>query len=120
MDIQQSIDNQFVRSLAKKYVDRFDRRFPERFMEVHFTATGVPRLPANVPPRPAPGSVYGAFIRVRNRYLIGIHELLMPPAQLSTFFHEYGHAVYKAMTNEDDSEGPALVRSEIAAMLSSL
>src|SRR5262249_10889473 len=42
------------------------------------------------------------------------------PWRLSTFFHEYGHAVYRTESNEDDSEGPGLIRSETAAMLSSL
>src|SRR4029077_1895307 len=70
--------------------------------------------------RDAPEGTVGACIKAGNTYLIGVHRLLQPPARLSTFFHEYGHAIYGAESNEDDSEGPGLVLSETAAMLSSL
>ncbi len=119
MNPARAIDDQLVRDLIPKYVDAFTKRFPFANIEVHFTENGLPPLPPGIK-RDAPKEVFGAFIKAANTHLIGIHRLLKPPARLSTFFHEYGHAIYRIESNEDDSEGPGLVRSETAAMLSSL
>jgi hypothetical protein len=113
------ISNQLVRALIQKYADFFHEQFPFASMNVYFTENGLPPLPPGVK-REAPKQVFGATIRVGKTQRIGIHRQLPPPARLSTFFHEYGHAVYRTKSNEDDSEGLGLVRSETAAMLSSL
>src|SRR5260370_4693524 len=119
MNAARAIDDQLVRDVLQKYVGIFDARFSPATMRVHFTENGLPPLPPGIK-RDAPKEVFGACIKVGNTRLIGIHRLLKPPARLSTFFHEYGHAIYRIESNEDDSEGPGLVRSETAAMLSSL
>jgi len=113
------ISNQLVRDLIRKYADAFTKRFPFANIDVHFTENGLPPLPPGIK-RNAPKEVFGASIKAGNTHLIGIHRLLKPPARLSTFFHEYGHVIYRIESNEDDSEGLGLVRSETAAMLSSL
>lgn len=113
------ISDQLVCDLAQKYADDFTKRFPFANIEVHFTENGLPPLPLGIK-RDAPKGTVGACIKAGNTYLIGVHRRLKPPARLSTFFHEYGHATYRAESNEDDSEGPGLVHSEMAAMLSSL
>ncbi len=119
MNAARAIDDQLVRDLIQKYVDAFTKRFPFANIEVHFTENGLPPLPTGIK-RYAPKEVFGASIKAGDTHLIGIHRRLKPPGRLSTFFHEYGHAIYKIESNEDDSEGPGLVRSEAAAMLSSL
>jgi hypothetical protein len=113
------ISDQLISDLVQKYTAAFTKRFPFAFIEVHFTENALPPLPLGIK-RDAPKGVVGATIKAGNTHLIGIHRLLKPPARLSTFFHEYGHAIYRAESNEDDSEGPRLVLSETAAMLSSL
>jgi hypothetical protein len=113
------ISHQLVRDLIRKYADVFTTRFPFANMDVHFTENGLPPLPQGIK-RDAPKEVFGASIKAGNTHLIGIHRQLTPPAQLSTFFHEYGHAVHRVESHEDDSDGPMLVLSETAAMLSSL
>lgn len=113
------ISDQLVHDVIQKYAEAFTKRFPFAIMEVHFTENGLPPLPLGTK-RKAPKEVFGASIKAGNAHLIGIHRRLNPLARLSTFFHEYGHATYRIESNEDDSEGPGLVRSETAAMLSSL
>ena len=119
MNAARAIDDQLVCDLMQKYADGFTKRFPFAKIKIHFTENGLPPLPPGIK-RDAPEKVFGAFIKAGNTYLIGIHRQLKLPARLSTFFHEYGHAIYSIESNEDDSEGPGLVCSETAAMLSSL
>src|SRR6266700_2238920 len=114
------INDQLVLDLVQKYADIFTRRFPTVDMRVHFTDTGLPPTPLGIKRPQAPPSIAGAFIKVRNNYLIGIQRLLKPTEKLSTFFHEYGHALHRIMTNDDASDGPGLIESETTAMLSSL
>ena len=88
-------------------------------MDVYFTDDALPPPHLGIK-RNAPKGVVGTSIKAGNTHLISVHRLLKPPARLSTFFHEYGHATYREESNEDDSEGTRLVLSETAAMLSSL
>jgi hypothetical protein len=89
-------------------------------MEVHFTSTGQPPVPPEFRDSLMTSSVSGLFIKVSNKYVIGINNKLMLPAQLSTFFHEYGHAVYRCTSGEEITDEGSLTRTETAAMLSSL
>src|ERR1700744_193550 len=96
------IDQPLLDELVRKYVDAFTLRFPHRNIEVHFSANALPPLPSGIQ-RYAPPGVVGACIRAGKTILIGVHNDLKFPARLSTFFHEYGHAIFKANTGEDDS-----------------
>jgi hypothetical protein len=121
MNAARIIDDQLVLDVIQKYVDDFDARFSPATMRVHINEKGLPPIPPQTKLLRAPQEiVFGAFIRARNSYLIGIYKMLNPPSKLSTFFHEYGHARYKIETNEEDDEGPGLIRSESVAMRSSL
>ena len=62
----------------------------------------------------------GRFVKVYNQNLIDINDHLQLPAQLSTFFHEYGHAMYRRTAAEEIIDEESLTRTETAATLSSL
>jgi hypothetical protein len=113
------ISNELAHDLIRKYARAFVNRFPHAKMDVQFTENGLPHLPLGKT-QDAPEGTVGACKKAGYTYFIGIHIKLLPLARLSTFFHEYGHATYREVSNEDDSEGPKLVLSETAAMLSSL
>lgn len=62
----------------------------------------------------------GRFLKVGNEYRIGINNHSTFPVQLLIFFHGYGHAVYRREANEEIIDEPSLIRTETAALLSSL
>lgn len=114
------VTDNLVVDLIRKYVDIFEARSPTGRMKVYLNDTGVPLMPPGIKQLPVPDGVVGSFSKVRSEYLIGVCCLLPPPARLSTFCHEYGHAVYRIKTNDEACEDPGLTLSETAAMLSSL
>jgi hypothetical protein len=114
------IDVEFVYRYVDKYIDSFAKRFPTTVMEVHFTPTGQPPVPPEFRDSLMTSPVSGLFIKVSNKHVIGINNQLMLPAQLSTFFHEYGHAAYRCTSGEEITDEESLTRTETAAMLSSL
>ncbi len=109
-----------LNDIVDKYIDKFVKRFPKLIMQVHFTSNGQPPTPPDLWDAEAEKPVSGRFLKVGNEYRIGINNDLILPAQLMTFFHEYGHAVYKREANEAIDNSHALIRTETAALLSSL
>jgi hypothetical protein len=113
-------DVKFVYWYVDKYVDIFVKNFPTTIMEVHFSPTGQPPVPPDFCDSLMTSPMSGRFIKVYNKYLIGINNDLTLSAQLATFFHECGHAMYRCTTAEDILDEDSLTRTETAAMLSSL
>lgn len=110
----------FIYAVVDKYIDEFVKRFPELIMNVYFTPNGQPPIPTELWDAEAAKITSGRFLKVSNEYRIGINNDLILPAQLMTFFHEYGHAVYSREADEAIDNRPALIRTETAAILSSL
>ncbi len=111
---------ELLHAFVDKYIDEFIKRFPRLIMNVYFTPNGQPPIPDELWDAEAEKPVSGRFLKAGNEYRIGINNGLILPAQLMSFFHEYGHAVYRRETNEPIDNTDALIRTETAALLSSL
>ena len=109
-----------IYAFVDKYIAKFIKRFPKLTMNVYFTPNGQPPIPDELWDAEAEKPVSGRFLKVGNEYRIGINNGLMLPAQLMSFFHEYGHAVYRREANEAIDNTDALIRTETAALRSSL
>ena len=120
MENRTEITVKVLNDIVDKYIDKFVKRFPKLIMQVHFTSNGQPPIPPELWDAEAEIPRSGRFLKVGNQYRIGINNDLILPAQLMTFFHEYGHAVYRREANEAIDNREALIRTETAALLSSL
>jgi hypothetical protein len=89
----QIISKEKLQTLVLKYRDVFITRFPKLDLNVHFTSSGQPPIPEEFRTIPETMEVSGFFVKVGREYRIGVNNRLVLPAQLMTFFHEYGHAV---------------------------
>jgi hypothetical protein len=111
---------ELVYAIVDKYIDQFIKRFPDTIMKVYFEPTGQPEMPPELWDDDAETVVSGRFLKVNNEYRIGVNNQLGLPGHLLAFFHEYGHAEYRRETNEEIIDTPALIRTETAALRSSL
>jgi hypothetical protein len=118
------ITEELIQKLVVKYTNIFMSRFPELQLRVFRSWSGQPPI-ADVPEElrptlPETPMVSGLFFDIGTDYRIGINKNYAIAGQLMTFFHEYGHACYKRETNEPIDNFNALIRTETAALLSSL
>jgi hypothetical protein len=120
MDPNTQVSEELLQALISKYKSAFERRFRKLQLSIYFTATGQPPAPDEYRNTPETTEASGLFVKVENDYRIGIKQNMPVEMKLLTFFHEYGHAVYRREANEAiDNEG-ALARTETAALLKSL
>jgi hypothetical protein len=118
------ITEELLQNLVKKHSDIFMARFPNIHLRVFRSWSGQPPI-ADVPEElrptlPETPMVSGLFFDIGTDYRIGINRNYTIAGQLMTFFHEYGHACYKREANEPIDNINALIRTETAALLSSL
>jgi hypothetical protein len=117
------ITEELLQNLVRKHSDIFMSRFPKIQLRVFRTWSGRPPMddvPEELRPLHEPTPVSGFFMNIGRDYRIGINKNLIISAQVVAFFHEYGHARYRREANEQiDNEG-ALIKTETAALLSSL
>ncbi len=109
-----------LQALIAKYRNKFVTRFPKLQLTVHFTPNGQPPTPEEVRTTPETREVSGLFAKVGRDYRIGINQNSPLHIKLLTFFHEYGHAIYRRQANEAIDNTDALIRTETEALLSSL
>src|SRR6266481_6895176 len=118
------ITEELLQNLVRKHLDIFMSRFPKIQLRVFRTWSGLPPMDDVSedlrPFLPDAPTVSGLFFNIGKDYRIGINKNYTIPAQLMTFFHEYGHAWYRREANEQIDNTDALIRTETAALLSSL
>lgn len=118
------ITEELLQKLVTKYSNIFMSRYSRIQLRVFRTWSGLPPMD-DVPEelRPDTGGATiasGLFFNVGTDYRIGINKNLTISAQLAAFFHEFGHARYRQEANEQIDNQGALIRTETAALLSSL
>ena len=120
MEQTTEISEQTLETLVAKYKCIFETKFPNLQLSVYFTPNGQPPTPDEYRNTPETTEAMGLFVKVDKDYRIGIRQNQSVELRLLTFFHEYGHAMYRRETNEAIDNPEALVRTETAALLKSL
>jgi hypothetical protein len=114
MEQTPQISEQTLETLIAKYKWVFETRFPKLTLSVHFTLNG------RAPDEPEAAEATGSFSNEGKDYRICIKQHQIVALQILTFFHEFGHALYRREANEIIDNMPALIRAETAALKKSL
>lgn len=109
-----------LEALITKYKGIFETRFKTLQLNVYFTPNGQPPTPDDCRNMPETAEVTGLFVKVGRDYRIGINQNSSLELRLLTFFHEYGHALYRREAGEAIDNRGALIRTETAALEKSL
>jgi hypothetical protein len=120
MERNSHISKGILELLISKYKDAFETRFNKLQLSVHFTSNGQPPTPDEYRNTPETTEVAGSFVKVGRDYRIGINLNLSVELQLLSFFHEFGHAMYRREANEAIDSKEAQIRTETAALSKSL
>ena len=110
------MEMQQAHTLARKYVDEWNQHTERAPLWV---SLAMPESPVNIPGvtfSNGGAPVAGMHQSIRAE-LIVLNPQLVPESFLSSFFHEYGHALYAAST---PAEARNVVDSEVAAIRFSL
>jgi hypothetical protein len=120
MEPTTQISEAMLEALIAKYKADFETRFRPLQLSVHFTSNGQPPTPEEIRTTPETIEGAGSFVKVGRDYRIGIKQNLSVEARLLAFFHEYGHAVYRRQASELIDNKEAKIRTETAALRTSL